>query len=239
MNHEGLYLGLVGGLGPGATVHYYQQLVKEHDQRGLVARMLIAQADMPRMRAAAERGDRIAMADHLADLIRRMAAGGAQIAAVSAITPHMCIRELTERSPIPLVDQLEEVAKGIRARGLKRVALFGTRYTVESRMFGQLAGIEVVMPKPDEIAAIHETYFQIVDASAGNEEQFQRLRRIAHTLCDRDGAEAIVLAGTDLSLLFREDNTDFPYVDAVKVHVDAIMQRMWGFAANDSQASAV
>src|SRR5215831_18093964 len=163
MQNEGLWLGLIGGLGPGATVHYYQELIKAHEERGLPPRLLIANADMPLVRKAAEHGDRIAMAEHFADLVRRMAAGGAQVAAVSAITPHMCIRELVERSPIPLVNQLEEVSREIRRLGLKRIALFGTRYTVESRLFGELEGIEVAMPSPEEIAALHEAYFRIVD----------------------------------------------------------------------------
>lgn len=94
-------------------------------------------------------------------------------------------------------------------------------------MFEQLAGVtDVIQPQPEEIDSIHEIYLQLVKGGAGSERQFQSLREIAHTLCRRDGAEAIVPAGTELSLVFNEGNTDFPHVDCARVHIDAIMHRL-------------
>jgi aspartate racemase len=94
-------------------------------------------------------------------------------------------------------------------------------------MFGQLSGVEIVKPTPIEIDAIHETYVQLAKDGAGSAEQYDRLRRIAHTLCERDGVDAIVLAGTDLSLLFNPTNTDFPHIDGARVHIAAIMRRLF------------
>jgi aspartate racemase len=103
----------------------------------------------------------------------------------------------------------------------------GTRFTIESDMFGQLTGVEIVRPKPGEIDVIHETYTQLAKEGVGSIEQFDRLRSLAHTLCDRDKAEAIVLAGTDLSLVFNAANTDFPHIDGARVHILAIMRRLF------------
>ncbi len=218
---DGRWIGLVGGLGVGSTIHYYRELVKAHEARGKTLRLLMAHADMSRVIGCAQAGDRTAMAEYLAGLIRRMADGGADVAAVSAVMPHMCIRELVERSPVPLVNVVQVTAEEIRRRGFRRVALFGAPVVVESRMYGQLEGVDVVMPTPEEIAAIHETYFQMAGTGSGNAAQYQRLRGFAHTLLGR-GAEAIVFAGTDLSLVFHEDNTDFPYVDCARVHIEAL-----------------
>lgn len=218
---EGPWIGLIGGLGVGSTVHYYRELAKAHQARGRAMRLLVAHADMNRVLEAARQDDRAGMAAYLAGLLARLAAGGAQVGAVSAVIPHMCIRELAGLSPIPLVNVVEETAREIRRRGFRRVALFGARYVVESRMFGQLGDIDVVMPEAAEIAAIHDAYFQMAGAGAGNPEQYQTLRRMADSLLAR-GAEAIVFAGTDLSLVFHEGNTDFPHVDCARVHIDAI-----------------
>ncbi len=68
-----------------------------------------------------------------------------------------------------------EVDSTLRARQLKRVALIGTRFTVETRMFGRLGDIEVVMPKPDEIERIHGIYMQVVSGNAAPE-QIEELR---------------------------------------------------------------
>ena len=218
-------MGLLGGLGVGATIYYYQELARRHEAQGVPLRLLMAQADMQLLLRGAQQGDRVAMAEHLAGLVERLAAGGASFAVIPAITPHMCAPELSARAPIPLLNLVEETLREIERRGLRRVALIGSRFTVESRMFGQLQGIEVVMPTPGEIDEIHTAYFQIVDAAAGGAAPYQTMHRLAHELLGR-GAEAIVLAGTELALLFNDGNTDFPHVDCAKVHVDAIMRRL-------------
>ena len=222
---EGRCLGLIGGLGPGATVHYYRELLAAHAAQGRVARMLIAHADVNRVMAAAGAKDFGGLADYLAGLIGSMKAGGAEMTAIVALTPHICVPQLTPISPLPLIDMVSEVTAEIRVRGLKRVAMFGTRFTVETRMFGRLDGIDVVMPKPDEIELVHNTYTDVV-AARSTAMQIDGLRRLAHTFVNRDGAEAILLAGTDLSTVFDETNVDFPAIDCAAVHIRAITKRL-------------
>jgi aspartate racemase len=222
---EGRCLGLIGGLGPGATVHYYRELLAAHEAQARVPRMLIAHADVNRVMAAAGAKDFGGLADYLAGLIGSMQAGGAEITAIVALTPHICVPQLTPISPLPLIDMVSEVAAEIRVRGLKRVAMFGTRFTVETRMFGRLDGIDVVMPKPDEIELVHNTYTDVV-AARSTATQIDGLRRLARTFMERDGAEAILLAGTDLSTVFDETNIDFPAIDCAAVHIKAITKRL-------------
>ena len=153
---EGRCLGLIGGLGPGATVHYYRELLAAHEAQARVPRMLIAHADVNRVMAAAGAKDFGGLAGYLAGLIGNLKAGGAEMTAIVALTPHICVPQLTPISPLRLIDMVSEVAAEIRVRGLKRVAMFGTRFTVETRMFGRLDGIDVVMPQPDEIELIQD-----------------------------------------------------------------------------------
>src|SRR5204862_2029807 len=116
---------------------------------------------MDRVVGHVQRGDRTGLAAYFAGLIERLARGGADVAAISAITPHICIRELEKISVLPLVNIIEVIGAEIRSRGYERVALFGTRFVVESRMFGMLDGVEVVVPA--EVEAIHEAYMQTVN----------------------------------------------------------------------------
>ena len=85
-------------------------------------------------------------------------------------------------SPIPLVSLPSVILESINTRQFKRVSVFGTRVTLESKMFGLLPGIEVVPPSADEIAGVHDAYVQIVDTGAGRDELYQRLRVIAHAI---------------------------------------------------------
>ncbi len=218
-------LGLVGGLGVGAAVYYYEQLAKAHAALDVPMRLLMAHADMARAVRHVRAGETGSLAEYFAELIGRMAAGGATFAVLPAVTPHVCLPELREISPLPLISIIEETAREIEARGLRRVALFGTRYVVESGLFGMLGGVEIVRPRAEEIDTIHAMYFEIVDAAVGSARQRDGFTALARTLMERDGVEAIVLAGTELALVFGE-GADFPAVDCAAAHLRAILHRL-------------
>jgi aspartate racemase len=221
-------LGLIGGLGVGATIYYYQELVKAHLELGQVANLLILHADVNRVLQYAAAGETSGMAEYFLQLIGRLSAAGAEIIAIPAATPHLCAPELMERSPIPLVSLVDEIVHEVDDRRLKRVALFGTRFTMETELFGRLKDVDVVAPKPAEIDFIHQTYLQLVNVGSGTEQQYRGLHQLAHTLIERDGIEAIILAGTELSLLFNRANTDFPHIDGARLHLAAIMEQLTG-----------
>lgn len=221
----GRCLGLIGGLGPGATAHYYQQLVAAHEQRGRTLRLLIAHADIKRVYALVTAKDLDGLARYLAGLIAETAAGGAELTAIVAATPHICASQLGAISPLPLIDMLAEVRQAVNARGLKRVALLGTRFTIETRLFGCLEGIETVMPEAGQIETIQDLYKEFVEGR-GSDVKTDELRRIARAFVSRDGAQSVLIAGTDLSDVFTEANAGFPMIDCARVHIDAIVRRL-------------
>jgi len=105
------------------------------------------------------------------------------------------------------------------------VALLGTRFTIETRMFGCLDDIETVMPDAGEIDRIHQIYTDFV-TGGGTDAQTQELRKLAQAFVARDRAEAVLIAGTDLSMVFTENNAGFPMIDCARVPIDAIVRRM-------------
>jgi aspartate racemase len=218
-------LGLIGGLGPGATVHYYRELVAAIEKQARVPRLLIAHADIAQVYVHVNAKDFDGLARYLAGLVASMAAGGAEFTAIVAATPHICSPQLVALSPLPLIDMLVEVANAVRARGVKRVALLGTRYTIETCMFGALGEFEVVMPTAGEIDRIHAIYMDIV-AGRGTAAQTDELRQLAQTFVKRDGVEAVLLAGTDLTTVMNESDAGFPALDCARIHIDAIVRRM-------------
>ena len=227
-DRSGRCLGLIGGLGVGATVYYYQELVKAHAARGGVPNLVILHAEMQRVLKHAAGGETAALAGYLAQLIERMARAGAEVAAIPAVTPHICIAELVKLSPIPIVNLIDAIGGEVLARSFHRVSIFGTRFAVEKKLFGQMPQAEIVLPRPEEINVIHDTYLEMANAGRGTKEQYERLRSLAFQLIERERLDGIVLAGTDLSLVFNESNTDFPHVDGVRVHLDAIMRELLG-----------
>jgi aspartate racemase len=221
----GRCLGLVGGLGPGATVHYYRELVAAHERQGRSLRILIAHADIERVYAAINAKDFEGLARYFAGMIADMAAGGAEFTAIVAATAHICARELAALSHLPLINMLTEVRQAVDAQGLRRVGLLGTRFTIERRMFGCLENIETIMPDADRIERIHDLYKEFVDGR-GSDAKADELRKIARELVSRDGAQSVLIAGTDLSNVFTDSNAGFPMIDCAHVHIDAIVQRL-------------
>jgi aspartate racemase len=105
------------------------------------------------------------------------------------------------------------------------VGLLGTRFTIENRMFGCLEGIETVMPDGARIERIHELYKEFVDGR-GSDAKADELRKIAREFVSRDGAQSVLIAGTDLSNVFTDGNAGFPMIDCARVHIDAIVRRL-------------
>jgi len=158
--------------------------------------------------------------------VREIAAAGASFFAIPAITPHICRAQLRAQVALPMVDILSVTAARLAERRLSRVALFGTRFTIESSLFGTLEAFDVVRPRDDEIDEIHRIYLGLATEGKISADDAAKLRELAHTLERRDGVEAIVLAGTDLNLVFTEANAGFPAVDCAAAHIEAIVVEM-------------
>jgi aspartate racemase len=129
-------------------------------------------------------------------------------------------------TPLPLVSLLDVIVAEVERRKLQRIAIFGARVTMETKLFGRLQNVEVVSPSPAEIDVVSETYVRIVEEEHASQNDYENLRVLARTLIDRERVDAILLAGTDLSLVFNPDNIDFPHLDGARVHIDAIMRRL-------------
>jgi aspartate racemase len=221
-------IGLFGGLGVGAAIHYYNALARTMEARGEVLELVMVHAQMSRIFEHAQANDKTGLAAYLAGLADRLKAGGAELAVIPAVTPHLCIEELIPISSLPIVNLLAAAHDAIVARGLRRVALFGTRFVIETGMCGALDDVELAPLRPDEVDLVHATYTQLARSGRATDEQHRALSGLAHTLRSRDGAEAIVFAGTDLTLLFNASNTGFPFVDCAAAHIDAVVKASGG-----------
>ena len=219
-------VGIVGGLGVGATVHYYEKITAACKARGVIPDLVIVHADVDRGQGFVRDGKLDALANYLASFIDRLGAAGAKAAVLPAVTPHICIDELTTRIRLPLINIIDAIGSELRTRKLKRVALFGTTFTMEGSLWGQLSGVDIVKPQPDEIAFVGKAYQRILDTQKGDADDTAGLRRIAADLQRRDGVEAILLAGTDLTVIFDEATAGFPSIDVARVHIDAIVERL-------------
>ena len=219
-------IGIVGGLGVGATVHYYEKITATCKARGVVPDLVFVHADVDRGQDLVRAGELDALADYLATFIDRLGRAGADAAVLPAVTPHICIAQLERRVRLPIISIVDPIKAELQARRIGRVALFGTIFTMQGSLWGQLEGVEIVKPRPEEMDFIGKAYQRILDTQQADPGDAAGLRRIAADLQHRDGVEAILLAGTDLAVIFDETTAGFPSIDCARVHIDAIVERL-------------
>jgi aspartate racemase len=232
MARVGAGIGIVGGLGVGATVHYYEKITAGCKARGVVPDLAIVHADVDYGQGLVRAGKLDQLAEYLAAFIERLRKTGATAAVLPAVTPHICLSRLAPRASLPLLSIVVPTAAELRSRGLGRVALFGTTFTMEGGLWGLLKGVEIVKPAPDEIAFIGKVYQRLLDTQRGDKADLAGLRRIAADLQRRAGVETVLIAGTDFAVMFDEETAGFPALDMARLHIDAIVERLAGAEAS-------
>lgn len=219
-----MHVGLIGGIGIGATEFYYRRLVREFAERGRALQLTIAHADLATELDNLMRDDRAAQAAIFAQLTRQLAAAGAGCVAIPSVAGHFCIAEFEAISPIPPVNLLDAVAAHVASRGARRVGLLGTRTVMASRFYDSLPSVEVVPPGGPDLDEVHGAYLDVALAGTADARQREVFSDVGRRLVSGRGCEAIILGGTDLSLVYGTEPPPFPVVDCAAIHVDAIVE---------------
>jgi aspartate racemase len=218
-------IGLVGGLGPAATIYYYDALLRAHAELGAKPDIVVVHADVTHVLGLVRDGDTLGLARYLAAFIERLGAAGATLGAVAAVTPHISAPHLQELSPLPLVSIVDVIRDGLKLRGLNRIALFGTRFVIETDLFGALSDFEVIRPRGDEVDIINATYLELVASARASDAQADRLRTIASEMMERERLDAIVLAGTELALIGDWRELQPRILSSADLHVAELVRR--------------
>ncbi|MEH6560532.1 MAG: aspartate/glutamate racemase family protein [Marinobacter sp.] len=219
-----MHIGLIGGIGPAATEFYYRNLVKadqaSDDDSRLELTICHAQAsDLIRNIQAGDVDEQVGIFEVLAN---RLSAAGANALAVTSIAGHFCISELAKVSPIPIIDALSGLERALIQNGYTRVGILGNKVVMETRLFDSFRETEIVVPPGDSLNKVHEAYMSIAVSGVVSKDQRETIFQAGKKMCDEQGAQAIVLAGTDLFVAFDGYECGFKYVDSALVHIDAI-----------------
>ncbi len=217
-----MQIGLIGGIGPAATDFYYRRLIETFAARKAPLELTIVHADTPTLLENLGLNRKAQQAGIFNRLAKRLALAGANGVAVTSIAGHFCIDAFKAESPLPVVDMLAEVSGAVRARGLKRIGILGTRTVMETRFYGAITSAGIVIPSAQDLSDVHQAYVSMASSGVATAEQRRVFDTVARRLLDEQRAEAIMLGGTDLALVFDERTAEFPLVDCAGIHVDAI-----------------
>jgi aspartate racemase len=225
-------LGLIGGTGPESTIEYYRLLIAKYREQadGNSPSLIINSVNIKPMIEWMNGGELAQLADYLSGEIEKLHQAGADFAALTANTPHLVFDQLQQRSQLPLVSIVETVRDKVQALGLKKVALFGTRFTMQAAFYPQVfsnTAIELITPNDQEQDYIHEIYLGELLKDVFRPETRTRLLAIADDLKARDGIEAVILGGTELPLLLRDEtHNGVPLLDTTRIHVDRLVAEL-------------
>ncbi|WP_299736174.1 aspartate/glutamate racemase family protein [uncultured Roseobacter sp.] len=213
-----MHIGLIGGIGPAATVVYYQRLTALMRERGKKLELTIVQASSDELVANNLADDRAAQAQIYAELIGRLQAAGADCAAITSLGGHFCYAETEAISPLPLISGVTPLDAYFAAQGLKTVGLLGTEVVMRTRLYGQLQTTQALAPA-ENMDRVARSYLDMALRGTCTEEDRALFFDAGRLMIEDQGAEAIVLAGTDLGLAFDGHDPGYRVIDALDVHV--------------------
>jgi aspartate racemase len=224
-------VGIVGGLGPESTIDYYRRILEAwaRAEPGSAPSIVIDSLDVRRALQLVA-NDRPALTEYLLASIRRLAAAGVDFAAMTANTPHIVFDELMARSPVPLVSIVETCAEEARRRGLRRLLLLGTRFTMEASFYPEVCaryGLAVITPNDTDRTWAHERYIGELLEGEFRDDTRQQFTSLVRRLAKDEGIEGVILGGTELPLLLPTPTiAEVPALDTSALHVTAIVERL-------------
>jgi aspartate racemase len=219
-----MHIGLIGGIGPAATEFYYRGLTDRHAKSGTRLELTIANAEVRDLSQSLANKATRKQAGIFAALISRLKAAGAQVAAVTSMAGHFCIGELLPMSPLPILNAIPEVDAAVMRGKFQTIGIIGTRMVMETRLYGAISSATVVVPLGAELDEVHANYAAMATAGRVNDTQRRVFFAAGERLCREQGAEVVLLGGTDLFLAFQGFDAGFPVLNCADVHVQAIYQ---------------
>ncbi|MEO6872790.1 MAG: amino acid racemase [Chthoniobacterales bacterium] len=221
-------LGIIGGTGPESTVEYYRRLIARF--RAITGGtgapwMIINSIDNREIIDLFTFGQLGRVADLLTREIKRLAEAGADFALIAANTPHLVFDEVQARSRLPLLSIVKATCDAADTAGLERLALFGTRFTMQAAMFPDAfarRNLTIIVPNEEEQEFIHAKYMGELFVGTIRDETRAALLEIVEAMKQRDRIDGLILGGTELSLIFREPTAaGLPVLDTTQIHVEA------------------
>ena len=221
-------LGIIGGLGPESTIDYYGRIIAMYRERtgdGSYPQFIINSINLKKGLDFMDASNLTGMTDYLVEEIGKLERAGATFGLISANTPHIVFDEVASKSSIPLISIVEATCAAVKARKLKRLALFGTRYTMRATFYPKVfsrEGIDLVVPDPDQQTYIHDKYLNELVSGKFLRETRAGLLAIIDRLKASSDIEGVILAGTELPLILRDsEHSGVPFLDTTEIHCEA------------------
>ncbi|MEE9406623.1 MAG: aspartate/glutamate racemase family protein [Polaribacter sp.] len=222
-------IGLIGGITPESTILYYRilnQLNSSALGKPHSAKVIINSFDFGEISKHQTAGRWDLLDELMAEAGKNLENGGATCILICANTMHLCIDAVRKVVNIPVIHIAEATSKSIIEKKLKKVALLGTKYTMEKDFFINILtsfGIQAMIPELEERNTIHEVIYGELSTGYINPLSKEIYLKTINRLIN-EGAEGIILGCTEISLLIEQEDVSVPVFDTTKIHATAAFE---------------
>ena len=217
-------IGLIGGMSWESTIPYYRQINQRIKQQlgGLhSAKIILYSVDFADIEALQRSGDWDKAGELLAHAAVKLQAAGADCLVLCTNTMHKVAAAIEAAVAIPLLHIADATAEAIQSAGIKKVALLGTRFTMEQDFYKQRLidgyGLEVLVPDEEGKTLVHQVIYQELCLGLVNDSSRLQYQQIMADLVTQ-GAEAIILGCTEIGLLVSAEDSSVPLFDTTALH---------------------
>jgi len=220
-------VGLIGGMSWESSLLYYQimnEYVKERLGGHNSAKTLMYSVNFQEIKTLQHQGNWGEATRMMVESAQKLELAGADLIVICTNTMHKMAQEVEESVSIPLIHIADSTAIEIVKDGIKKVALLGTSFTMEQDFYkGRLKdkyGLEVIVPNEVDRLAVHDIIYQELCLGMIKEESKQIYLKIINNL-RLQGAEAVILGCTEITLLISQDDCSIPVYDTTRIHAES------------------
>ncbi len=225
-------LGLVGGMGPESTIHYYHDIVygvQEKVGTSFFPNITIESVNVFDVLRLCDEKKYDELAAYLMNAINNLIRAGADFVALSANTPHIVFDALQEQSAVPLISIVEATRDEAVRLQKQKLGLIGTVFTMTGGFFKNPfsnSGIEIVVPTVEEMRYINEKISSELELGIVKQETLSGFQKIIARMQEENGIEAIILGCTELPLLLNDEVSPVMCMDTMKIHIQTLVERI-------------
>lgn len=218
-------IGLIGGMSWESTVTYYKiinETVKEKLGGLHSAKCILYSVDFQEIEECQANGNWKKSGEILGEAANNLEKAGADFIVICTNTMHKVINQIKEKISIPILHIAEMTAEKILEKGLKNIALLGTKYTMEQDFYKSKLiekGINVIIPDKNDIEIINKVIYDELCLGTINSNSKKKFLEIVDKLRSK-GAEGIILGCTEIGLLIKNEDTDVPLFDTAVIHAE-------------------
>jgi len=217
-------IGLIGGMSWESSLEYYRivnETVKEKLGERHSADCLMYSVDFGPIKELQFEGKWEELTAIMIEAGMRLKNGGAEQITICTNTMHLMAADVEKATDLPVLHIADTTAEEIKAKGISKVLLLGTMFTMEKDFYkGRLIdrhGIDVLIPEPEDIEIVNNIIYNELVLGTIKEESRQEYLRVINKMV-KQGAEGVILGCTEIPLLIKQEDCPVPVFDTTTIH---------------------